>query len=351
MEKPKSLVTGACGFMGTHMVEVLHKAGHEVIATDLRSACEKDDKERGRFPSVLRNLGIEPRPSDMTQSESLKELVEDVDYVFHIAAIFNYSVPWEALYNVNVEGTRHLCEYLLKHPKLKRIVVWGAGGVYGYPTPDMLPLKEDTRLAPPNDYLKSKHLQEQLVMEMGLNKGLPYTIMRPTGVYGPRAVYGGGQMIMDPAQMDPLAAPCNFTGRVPLVHVADVCNAALFLAQNEDAQGEIYNLNDDSMYETKEFMKIIAEIRNHKYFEIPVPVPLGAMRLLLGLVANGMKKVTDVVPLFKPPLEYDTVQFLGRDFTYSNTKLKKLGYKFIYPDARDGIRDTIDWYVKEGWIK
>jgi len=53
----------------------------------------------------------------------------------------------------------------------------------------------------------------------------------------------------------------------------------------------------------------------------------------------------------KPPnLEKDTIRFLGKDITYSNQKLKDLGYRFLYPDARKGLEETLDWYGKEGWV-
>jgi UDP-glucose 4-epimerase len=149
MSKPLSLVTGACGFMGSHMVEVLHAAGHEVRATDLPATLEADDRARGRFPSVCRALGAELVPSDLTKPRSLAPLVQGVDYVFHVAAIFNYTAAWETLYRANVLGTRALADHAAEEPSLKRFVLWGAGGVYGLPERWMLPLRED--LAPPAD--------------------------------------------------------------------------------------------------------------------------------------------------------------------------------------------------------
>jgi len=50
------------------------------------------------------------------------------------------------------------------------------------------------------------------------------------------------------------------------------------------------------------------------------------------------------------PIEADTIQYLNRDFTYSNEKLKATGYRFVYPDPRPGLRDTLQWYRQEGWL-
>jgi len=333
--------------MGTHMVEVLAEAGHEIVATDLPDAYRADDKRRGRFPSVLRTLGVEFIPADLTQAlpETLAALCKDVDYIFHVASVFSYSAPWRLLKRVNVEGTRALLDQARDNPRLRRVVVWGAGGVYGLPDPDDLPLREDTSPpAPCNAYLRSKWLEEHLVMRYGL----PYTILRPTTVYGPRAVYGGGQLLMSAATMPVVAVPRNFTARIPFVHARDVCRAALFLAEKEEANGEVYNLNDDSQLTTFAFFEFVAKVRGKKFVSLP-PVPIETLRRVA-------LKVADVAAFFSRltglpvSLERDSIEYLGRDFVYSNEKLKQTGFQFLYPDARDGIRDTLKWYELEGWI-
>ena len=348
-DSPVSLVTGACGFIGTHMVEVLSGAGHRVRATDLEAATREDDRVLGRFPSVVRNLkDVELTPSDMTRPETLAPLVSGVDYVFHIASIFSYSAPAEALNRVNVLATRQLLDLLLREKKLKRIVVWGAGGVYGIPGPEDLPLREDLAPSPPNNYLRSKWRQEFTTMEYGRRHGLPYTIIRPTTVYGPRAVYGSGQLLLGTARQDPVLAPANFDGRVPFVHVRDVCRAALYLAEHEAGKGEVFNVSDDSTISSIDVLRFIAEITGHRFVMLP-PVPIEALRPLLRLVARGVVWLSQLTGT-QPPLEPDVVEYLGRDFVFSNEKLKATGFRFLYPDARDGIRDTIRWYRENGWL-
>jgi len=272
---PLSLVTGACGFIGTTMIEVLSRAGHRIRATDLAEAYVQEDREKGRFPGILKDLGIEFIPSDMTKPETLRDVAAGVDHVFHIAAVFSYSAPWELLKRVNVDGTRELCNLLLEEKSFDKLVLWGAGGVYGFPPPEFLPVKEEDPKAPPNHYLKSKHEQEQLVMRLGRTRGLRYSIVRPTGVYGPRCVYGMGQMLMTLAKTRRLMIPGNFTTRIPLVHVRDVCEAALFLSQNKASDGEAYNLNDDTLVTVVEFTRMMADIQNKGMTVLPpVPLPL-----------------------------------------------------------------------------
>jgi nucleoside-diphosphate-sugar epimerase len=350
MSRPVSLVTGACGFMGTHMLEVLHEAGHEVRATDLPDALGEDDRKRGRFPSVARQLGIELVPSDLGQPRTLEPLVKGVDYVFHIAAIFNYTAPWELLYRVNVQGGQALAEAAAAEPRLKRFVLWGAGGVYGLPEPWMLPLREDLAPQPPNNYLRSKWMQEYNLMELGRRGRLRYTIMRPTAVYGPRAVYGGGVLVMSAAQAPVLAAPANFTTRIPFVHVRDVCSAALHLSQSERAVNEIYNLNDDSLMSVIDYMRFMAELGGKPFFKLP-PVPLGLIKKAAIPFGELVLRLHRRFGQGPSPIEPDMLAMLGVDFTYSNQKLKDTGYKFIYPDARQGLTDTVRWYKEQGWLK
>ncbi len=330
------------------MVEVLHEAGHRIRATDLASAYERDDRHKGRFPSVLKDLGIEFIPSDMTRPETLSGLLDGVQYVFHIAAVFNYSAPWELLEQVNIKGTQTLCTLLLEAKDFEKLVLWGAGGVYGFPPAEFLPIKEEDPKAPPNNYLKSKHEQEQLVMRMGRTHGLRYSIVRP-GVYGPRCVYGMGQMLMTLAKQKRLAIPRNFTTRIPLVHVRDVCSAALFLATNKEADAEAYNLNDDTQITLVEFFQFMGETLNVPVRLLP-PIPMWAFRSIMLAVALVDEQISKHVLKTAPHLEKDTVHFLGKDISYSNQKLKDLGYRFLYPDARIGIRETLDWYRQHGWI-
>ena len=185
-------------------------------------------------------------------------------------------------------------------------------------------------------------------MEYGRKHGLPYSIIRPTGVYGPRAVYGGGQMLMEPAGMNPVAIPANFDTHVPLIHVRDVAKAALFLAERPETNGEIFNVNDDTIITMVEFMEFIAESTGHKFFKLP-PVPVQLMRGVMMQVARMMQFASRYTGM-APKLEADTVAYLGNEFLYSNQKLKDTGFAFLYPDAREGIRETLEWYKHEGWI-
>jgi len=349
-KRPTSLVTGACGFTGSWMVEVAHAAGHEVRATDRPEACRQDDPERGWCPGVARGLGIEPIPADLTRHSDLDGLADGVDYVFHVAGLFSYSASWAALKAVNVDGTRALVERTLAHaPRLRRFVLWGSGGVYGFHDRDGVPLREDDPPEPPNDYLISKWRQEWAVMEAGRTRGLPWTIVRPTTVYGPRCVYGTAQLLLGAAKMSLPVVPANFTTPIPFVHALDVCRAALFLADHPEAEGQVFNVDDGTEMSQVEFFRYVAALQGRAALVLPSPIPPAALRRALVPVARLAQGLAGLLGA-RSPLEADSVDYVGRDVRYSTEKLKALGFEFTWPDSRDGIRETLDWYRDQGWL-
>ncbi|MFO1463824.1 MAG: NAD(P)-dependent oxidoreductase [bacterium] len=348
--RPKTcLVTGATGFMGSHLVECLRAAGHEVRATDLDPPTPEDDPVRGRYPGLLRRLQVEFIPADLNETGAWESLLAGIDWVFHVAGLFDYSAPRERLFRVNVEGTRRLLEAMRKNGKVQRLILWGAGGIYGRPRAEDLPLREDSPPRPPNAYLQSKWRQEELAREYFRNAGLAYTCLRPTGVYGPRASYGMGRMLLQMAGMKKIRIPRNFRGRMPLVHARDVCAAALFLAPLEAARGEAYHLADDRPYSNVEFFRMVASLLNKPFAELP-PLPPALLRGLASIGATLENFFAKRIAHRRPNLERDTLFMLGADFWYSNEKLKALGFRFQYPDSRPGIEETLQWYREQGLL-
>lgn len=349
MNGPRSLVTGACGFIGSHMVEELVAAGHEVIATDLPSACEKADRLAGRYPQVVRDLGVRIFPADIRDRRQLEALICDLDYLFHVASVFNYSASWELYRSVNVEGTRNLLELLPgRCSRLKRVVVWGAGGVYGVPSYHEGSLREDMPPAPPNDYQRAKWFQEHLTMEFCREQGISWTILRPTTVYGPRLVYGFGRLLMMNARSATVVVPASLTGHIPLVHVRDVTGSALHLSSSPLGEG-IFNISDDTIITSVELLRMIAELAGRRFFAVP-GIPLSWIKAgALGL-ATASGALARLIPGFRPLLERPLVELLDADFHYDNSRLKSTGYELRYPDARLGIMETLAWYQGQGWI-
>lgn len=342
--KGRCVVTGACGFIGSHMVELLADSGFEVVATDLQSALDANSGIAKYNVEVVKTKAKEIVPADISEPNALDKIVEGADYVFHVASVFSYSATWEVLEKVNVKGMRNLIDSIAKlDKKPQRLVVWGAGGVYGKPKPDRIPFREDMAPDPPNNYLRSKWFQEFLVMEHCPRLGIPYTIIRPTTVFGTRQIYGFPEILKNAYHSAIVMVPANFTGRIPFVSVEDVVNSALFLAQTESAKDQVFNVNDDSQMTTVDLFRFFAAVFGKPFVKLPaIPIPpiQSALKIaadIIGVVAKrkGMK----------PIIERDTVEYLGADFVYSNEKLKSVGYKFIYPDPKVPLVKMAQWYV------
>lgn len=343
----KALVTGACGFIGSHMVEALAEAGFEVVAADLPAALDAPPDDRARWPEVCRAAGAELVPMDVTDKQMVAVAVKGIEIAFHVAAVFDYTAPESLLRNVNVEGTRNLLEALVAGGSCKRVVNWGAGGIYGSPREGVVPFKEDSPKKPTNAYLVSKWDQERLAHAYRA-RGIEVTSVRPTSPYGPRAVYGSGQLLMGFGERPHPVAFKNLRGNIPFVHVRDLCAAALHLSQHEGADGEAYNVTDDGRIDAIKLAELVADEMGTTARILP-PMPLGAVRKVLSGVArasmaSARRKGT------RPLLEYDQVQYFGRNYIYSTDKLKATAFKLRWPQPEPGLRSTLNWYVANGWL-
>jgi len=323
------LVTGACGFVGSHMVELLLSRGCDVRATDLELKSY-----------IVNKPGVEFIKADITLKDTLKPLFENVDYVFHIAAIFDYWTPWQVLYKVNVEGTKNLCEIALDSD-IKNMVIWSSGAVYG--VPKEVPVKETAEIAPVNDYEKSKALQEKVALKFYREYGLPVTILRPASIYGPRSRYGTAILLFMLAKGWFPAIPGDGKSRPVLVHVRDVVGAAYFLCDKKRVIGEVFNIADDSRYTIEELLLAVAKMLNVKIYRFHIPV---WMLYLLANLSECYARITGKRPL----IEKESIRYLTFDSLMDNSKIKALGYKLVYPDALVGLKETIEWYRKVGWI-
>ncbi len=339
-----ALVTGAGGFNGRHMVEFLSGKGYIVRATDVRGDVAGEVRATGASEFV---------EADLTKREGLNKLVKDVDVVFHIAALFDYLAPIEKLRTVNVEGTRNLLDTIIKENRNTRVIVWSSVAAYGIVNEKnyRLPVTEEQPLTPecPGAYDRSKREQEALALQYYREHGLPVTVIRPAPIYGPGNMYGVYNLIWFVAKgVLPFTAENAAKISLPLVHVADVCGAAHFLAERGESVGEIYNVVDDNTLNAKETLELIAALTGASLMELPV-VPLK----LFAKFAMQLSKLSAFMAKRRGErqrLEPDMLNYLLGNFYFSNEKLKGLGYKFRYPDRRVGLAETISWYLERGLL-
>ncbi len=316
-----ALVTGATGFTGRHMVDLLLEKGYEVIATDLKNP---------NNPVFIKS-GVRFIPADLTNFRDLErggffEAVRRVDCVFHIAGIFDHSASLSKLMEVNIWGTKNLLRILERSTKKPRVIVWGGAGIFGDFKHIPLPATENMPPKTNNPYFLSKWLEEREAFECGRLYDLPVTVIRPSGVYGPHSIYGMAFSITTMLKSKLAVVIGNGKNIGALVHVRDVVRAAEFLAQKNEAAGETYHVTDDTPYSTKEIAQCLAKLCEARCLPIKVPLWLALL----------------IAPLSK--IHREIVRMTVIDTWLSNEKIKKLGFEFEYPDSRIGLAETVAWY-------
>lgn len=357
------LVTGACGFTGSNMIEYLDEewSDAEIIATDLPGsdrgeyyveAPDSKDPQPVYYEDILDEYDVEFVPGDLTNPEDVEQIAGAASYdtVFHIASLFDYFAPREALYTVNVEGTRNLLAELAKQDS-PRVIHWSTLGVLGdagYETPKT----EESAYNPHNRYCESKVSQEQVVR--AYDDRLDISILRPAPIYGPRHHYGIFHIlsIVERWGFVPVTKlyPREKQRQFPCVHVADVVGAAAFMAETPDTIDETYNVLSDSMSQEK-ILHFIGEEMELPIIDIPAPYrafTVFAKALYTGSVRlEKWARDHDT----RPPVDAPMLRYLTANMWFSNQKMKDAGYEFKYEDARDGLGEYIEWCLEHDYLK
>ncbi|MGE5341952.1 MAG: SDR family NAD(P)-dependent oxidoreductase, partial [Candidatus Omnitrophota bacterium] len=179
---PRILVTGADGFIGSHLVEALVKQGARVKAL----AQYNSFNSWGWLEDIDCLNDVEVISGDIRDSHQMDRLVQGIDIIFHLAALiaipYSYAAP-SSYIETNVHGTLNICQAALKHG-CSRVLHTSTSEVYG--TARYVPIDETHPLQPQSPYSASKIGADAIAMSMHHAFGLPLTIARPFNTYGPR---------------------------------------------------------------------------------------------------------------------------------------------------------------------
>ncbi|MBI4859583.1 MAG: NAD-dependent epimerase/dehydratase family protein [Candidatus Riflebacteria bacterium] len=323
------LVTGATGFLGSHLVERL-------IADGTRVRCLIRETADTRW---LDGLDFERCPGDVTDPASPTEAVRGVSRVYRSAGLVRARSLSEYL-RVNRDGTGHLLEACRAHaPALERFVLISSQAAAG-PAPPDRPATESDRPGPLTHYGRSKVEAEELVVAAG--DRLPVTIVRPPAIYGPRdtEVYQGFRAAR--------FGLCVYIGpadqRVNFVHVADVVRGAVLAGTHPDAVGEIFFVGSEENYPTRRIADTIASSVRRPLVRVAVPAwTLAAVGTVAELVAGLAGRA--------PTLNRQKVRELTAPHWCLdvNKARRVLGYRQAV-SLESGIDETARWYRERGWL-
>lgn len=358
----KVLVNGATGLVGLSVIDAFQESNIDVRASD-RPGCDFSEVE-------LRE--VEVVPADLSDVESLGKAVKGMDAVVHVAGLFDLSAPRGLLDEVNHQGTRNMCEAVLKYaPDLERFVHVATVGVYGKPV--RCPCREEDPKRPRNNYEKTKYLGELAAFEYYRKHGLPVASIRPTLIYGPRARYGHAMFIAA------LGLVKEGFGRPRLislrsgpysshVHIDDVGRAADLVARSEGTTGKAFNVADPNPLEGSAFLRALAgplglEVKPWIPFSKTVASGVGALLPVMPdapfrVLNNFLEKRWDALKKEKGlaenglrlRLDPEWMGYMTGDNYYDVSSLKELGMEWKWPDAVEGLKSTIEWYKEERWI-
>lgn len=324
----KAFVTGATGFLGSHLVDLLLQEGHEVRALVRKTSDLRWLKNR-RIQIVYGNL----TPGDAGLLQGLKE----IDWCFHAAGLIS-TTSAQDYFTVNAGGTRHCLDACLKStPKLKRFVLVSSIAACG-PSQNGKALNETTPPHPLTDYGKSKLESEKIALQY--KDRLPVTILRPPAIYGPR-----DKMILPVfrlAKRRLFFLPGLKPRYVSMVYVEDVARACLWAARAEAAVGEIFFIADGDIYAWQDIADCLAVLFYHKVFKIPLAkTPLW----LTASLAEGWAKLRR----HSPHLHRGHIRQFFRPWPIDITKIKSAGFTPRF-HLEEGMKATLAGYRQMGWL-
>jgi len=325
----KILVTGAKGYLGTHLVSRLKESGYDVR----QFARPHPDTPQSELDDPDTVWG------DVRDIEAVERAVNGVDKVIHTISNFRHGgSDKDEAYAINVEGTENVLNACLKY-KVKRLVHCSTIGVHG--DVKEVPARETTAFNPCDLYQETKLTAEQKVWEFSKNTGLAVAVVRPISMFGP-----GDRRMLKLFKMIKLGrfmkiGPCDAFFQP--AYVDDVVDGFMLCLENEAAIGEAFFIGGNEYVKLEELLNMIAS-------ELNVSAPKIRLPLWPVLKLAGACEAICAPLGISPPLHRRRVSFFVNNRAFSTAKAEKiLGYK-AKTSLRSALRKTIAWYEEEGWL-
>ncbi|MGZ4953837.1 MAG: NAD-dependent 4,6-dehydratase LegB [Methylobacter sp.] len=313
------LVTGADGFIGSHLTEMLVKQGHQVKALSQYNSFNHwgwlEDIDGLDLVDVLNG--------DIRDPHYCKHITQGIDIIYHLAALiaipYSYVAP-DSYVDTNIKGTLNICQAALDN-KVQRVVHTSTSEVYG--TAQYVPIDEKHPLQPQSPYSASKIAADAMAMSFYSAFGLPLTIARPFNTYGPRqsaraviptivTQIASGKMQMQLGDVSPTR---------DFIYVEDTCRGFIALAESDKTLGETVNIGSNSEISIGDTLNLIKDIMH-----------------------SDVEFIVDEQRL-RP--EKSEVNRLWCD----NSKIKALTGFEPQVGLAEGLRRTVDWFVQPENLK
>jgi nucleoside-diphosphate-sugar epimerase len=325
----KVLVTGATGFIGSHLVEALVQRGTQV-------RCLVRDNEHLGW---AKDLPVAFVVGNCQEKHSLKQAVKDIDQVFHLAGATT-AVKEKTYFDVNALGTENLVKACIENnTRLIKFIHLSSQAAAG-PCLSGGKKKETDPCEPVSPYGKSKLLGEQLALSH--SRELPLLILRPCAVYGPRdksfyALFKCLSRNINPclSGIDPHISMC---------HVQDLVRAILLSADARSGNGDIFFISDGQDYRMAEIGEIFAQAMKISALHLRIPRQI---LFFMAFFADCFSRVSGKSSIMNSG---KVVEMIQQNWVCDITKARTLlGFEPRISLAR-GAESTVAWYKNENWL-
>jgi NAD dependent epimerase/dehydratase len=318
LSNKKILVTGADGFIGSHLTEELVRRGHSVRAFVLYNSFNSWGWLDQAAPDIRKSLNV--FSGDVRDPHGVKQAMKGCDIVLHLAALiaipYSYHSP-DTYVDTNVKGTLNIVQ-AVRELEVEKVIHTSTSEVYG--TARFVPMNEDHPLQGQSPYSASKIGADQIAMSYYSSFNTPVSIIRPFNTYGPRqsaraviptviTQIANGQRKIKLGSLHPTR---DFN------YIMDTVGGFIAAAESDRSVGEIINIGSNYEISIGDTVKLISELMG-----APVEIETDEARI-------------------RP--DKSEVERLWAD----NTKAKRLlGWEPLYAGIeglRRGLRATIDWF-------
>ena len=254
----KALITGADGFIGSHLTELLLEKGYNVRALSYYNSFNF----WGWLEDIPASSNLEIVTGDIRDPHFVKHIMKDVDIVFHLAALiaipYSYVAP-DSYVDTNIKGTLNICQ-AAKENGCERVIHTSTSEVYG--TAQYVPIDEKHPLQPQSPYSASKIGADAMAKSFFNAFELPLTIARPFNTYGPRQsaraviptiitqIAAGKKQI----QLGDVSPTRDFN------YVLDTCRGFIALAESDKTIGEVVNIGSGTEISVSDTLNLIKEL-------------------------------------------------------------------------------------------
>ncbi len=326
----KCLVTGGTGFTGSYLIRKLLADGNEVRVLVRRRSINK----------ITKNNNLDIVYGDIRDRETVFQSMEDVEEVYHLAAAFRETKLSNRDYRmINIVGTKNLLDASIKE-SIKRFIHCSTVGVHGHISNP--PANESTAYNPGDIYQETKVEGEKLAKSYFEKQGLPVTIIRPVGIYGPgemrflrlfKSIYDGRFIMIGRGDL-----------YYHMSYVTDIIDGMILATRKKHSIGETYILAGNEYTTLRELVNLIADVMN-------VPPPRRSFPFIMPVYIASFLVEMVTRPLgIEPPIHRRRVDIFRKSRAFDITKAKKeIGYQ-PKVDLKTGINLTFQWYKKMGHL-